>query len=70
MSETAAEQDVVDVLTTDHREVVKLLQQIKTSTDAQERRDFADTAISELVRHAVAEEMFLPRYAQASARRG
>jgi hemerythrin-like domain-containing protein len=59
MTETAAEQDVVDVLTTDHREVVELLQQIKSTTDVQERRDLADIAISELVRHAVAEEMFV-----------
>ena len=59
MTETAAEQDVVDVLTSDHREVLELLQQITSTTDVQERRDLADTAISELVRHAVAEEMFV-----------
>lgn len=53
------EQDVVDVLTTDHQEVLDLLDQIKTSTDVKQRRDLADTVISELVRHSVAEEMFV-----------
>jgi hemerythrin-like domain-containing protein len=36
-----------------------LLQQIKITTDAEERRDLADTVISELVRHSVAEEMYV-----------
>ena len=59
MNDTAAEQDVVDVLTTDHQEVLDLLQQIKVTTNAEERRDMADTVISELVRHSVAEEMYV-----------
>jgi hemerythrin superfamily protein len=59
MTETTGEQDVVDVLSTDHREFMELLQQIKSTTDVQERRDLADIVISELVRHAVAEEMFV-----------
>jgi hemerythrin superfamily protein len=59
MSDRPLEQDVVDVLTTDHQEVVDLLQQIKVSTSTEERRDMADTAISELVRHSVAEEMYV-----------
>ena len=59
MNDSYAEQDVVDVLTTDHNEVVALLQQIKITTDAEERRDLADTVISELVRHSVAEEMYV-----------
>ncbi len=59
MTESAAEQDVVDVLTTDHHEVLDLLQQIKVTTNAEERRDLADTVISELVRHSVAEEMYV-----------
>jgi hypothetical protein len=46
-------------LTTDHHEVLDLLQQIKITTDAEERRDLADTVISELVRHSVAEEMYV-----------
>jgi hemerythrin superfamily protein/carbon monoxide dehydrogenase subunit G len=58
-SESATGADVVDILTTDHREVTDLLLQIRTATDAGTRRDLADTMISELVRHAVAEEMYL-----------
>ena len=59
MTDTPVQQDVVDILTTDHHEVIDLLQQIKISTDAEERRDLADTVISELVRHSVAEEMYV-----------
>ena len=51
--------DVVDVLTSDHREVTALLSEIGATTDPELRRDLADTAISELVRHAVAEEMYV-----------
>jgi hemerythrin superfamily protein/carbon monoxide dehydrogenase subunit G len=59
--ETAAvgQEDVVDVLTTDHRDVTDLVQQIRRATDAGTRRDLADVMISELVRHAVAEEMYV-----------
>ena len=59
MTESPVEQDVVDVLTTDHHEVLDLLQQIKSSSDPEQRRDLADTVISELVRHSVAEEMYV-----------
>jgi hypothetical protein len=59
MTDTPVDQDVVDILTTDHHEVLDLLQQIKITTDAEERRDLADTVISELVRHSVAEEMYV-----------
>ena len=59
MNDSTQEQDVIDVLTADHHEVLDLLQQIKVSANAEERRDLADTVISELVRHSVAEEMFV-----------
>jgi len=59
MTESASEQDVVDILTTDHHEVFDLIQQIKRSPVATDRRDMADTVISELVRHSVAEEMYV-----------
>jgi hemerythrin-like domain-containing protein len=59
VTDTPVDQDVVDILTTDHHEVLDLLQQIKITTDAEERRDLADTVISELVRHSVAEEMYV-----------
>jgi hemerythrin superfamily protein len=57
MTDSATEPDVVELLTTDHHEVLGLLQQIKLTSDGAQRRDLADTVISELVRHAVAEEM-------------
>jgi hemerythrin superfamily protein len=55
----AHQTDVVDELTTDHREALELLERIPRSTDPQERRDLADTVIAEVVRHAVAEEMYV-----------
>jgi hemerythrin superfamily protein len=58
---TASERgrDVVDILTSDHREMVDLISQIKHTADATQRRDLADTVIAEVMRHAVAEEMFV-----------
>jgi hemerythrin superfamily protein len=54
---TKGQQDVVDVLTTDHAEARSLVDQILSSTDPVERRELTDSLISELVRHSVAEEM-------------
>jgi hemerythrin superfamily protein len=51
--------DVVDVLTTDHREVRQLIGEIRGTGDSERRRDLADTVIAELVRHSVAEEMWV-----------
>lgn len=51
--------DVVDILTSDHRDMITLIAQIKTSAGESERRDLADTLIAEVMRHAVAEEMFV-----------
>jgi hemerythrin superfamily protein len=59
MTEATSAQDVVDVLSSDHREFLQLVEQIKTTGATEQRRDLADTLISELVRHAVAEEMFV-----------
>jgi len=53
------ETDVVDELTSDHREALALLDRLTNSTDAGQRRDLADTVIAEVVRHAVAEEMYV-----------
>ncbi|MEW2376662.1 hemerythrin domain-containing protein [Micromonospora sp. NPDC047812] len=51
-------QDVVDVLTADHREVEALFVQLESRQGTPEhRRQLADVVIAELVRHAVAEEM-------------
>jgi hemerythrin superfamily protein len=51
--------DVIDILISDHRDVTALIGEIWTITDPMMRRDLTDTAISELVRHAVAEEMYV-----------
>jgi hemerythrin superfamily protein len=58
MTTSTGDQDVVDILTTDHREVRELVSQIPGADPAQ-RRDMADTVIAELMRHAVAEEMYV-----------
>ncbi len=59
MAEPTTTTDVVDELTTDHHEFLALLDRIAASTDRIERRDLADTVIAEVVRHAVAEEMYV-----------
>jgi hemerythrin-like domain-containing protein len=59
MTSSTDQQDVVDVLTTDHHEVLELIEQIKTTTSPEERRDLTDTVIAELMRHSVAEEMYV-----------
>ena len=57
--DVAAGQDVVDILTADHREMVELIGRIKGTSDAGQRKDLADTVIAEVMRHAVAEEMYV-----------
>jgi hemerythrin-like domain-containing protein len=59
MTQSSTQQDVVDVLTQDHHEVLDLLATIERTTDLGERRDIADTVIAEIVRHSVAEEMYV-----------
>jgi hypothetical protein len=59
MAQTDTALDVVDELTKDHREMTALLDSIPTTTDPEQKRDMADTAITEIVRHAVAEEMYV-----------
>src|SRR5438128_3950565 len=57
---TQTQQDLIDVLVTDHREVDELFADLEgASSDAQRRRRLADVVIAELVRHSVAEEMYL-----------
>jgi hemerythrin superfamily protein len=51
--------DVIDILISDHRDVTALIGEIWSVKDPMIRRDLTDTAISELVRHAVAEEMYV-----------
>jgi hemerythrin superfamily protein len=59
MTETRTDLDVVDVLMTDHQEVLDLIQQIKATENPEQRRDLADIVITELVRHSVSEEMYV-----------
>ena len=58
MTTSTGDQDVVDILTTDHHEVLDLIGQIP-GADPGQRRDMADTVIAELLRHSVAEEMYV-----------
>lgn len=51
------ELDVVDELTNDHREALELLDRIGSTQNGGERRDL--TVIGEVVRHSVAEEMYV-----------
>ena len=59
MSDTGTEYDVVDILSTDHTEFLALISSIRATPSGEERRDLTDTLIAELVRHAVAEEMYV-----------
>jgi hemerythrin superfamily protein len=59
MANSGIAPDVVDVLTADHCDVTALIGEIWSVRDPTVRRDLTDTAISELVRHAVAEEMYV-----------
>lgn len=59
MTATTGDPDVVDILTTDHREVLDLIGETKGAEDPGQKRDMADTITAELVRHSVAEEMFV-----------
>jgi hemerythrin superfamily protein len=58
MTASTGAQDVIDILTADHHEVLALVRQIPTA-DPGQRRDMADTVIAELMRHSVAEEMYV-----------
>lgn len=49
-------QNVIDLLTADHREVEEMVDELLASQDAQRRRELADAVIGALVRHSVAEE--------------
>ncbi len=57
---TGGEQDVLDLLTQEHREVEDLLDQLSMpGTREFDPRDIADVVIASLVRHSVAEEMYV-----------
>lgn len=51
--------DVLDLLMQEHRDAESLLDTLRTSTDGAQLRDLADVLILNLVRHSVAEEMYV-----------
>ena len=51
--------DMVSVLVTDHEEMKEYFRELEAATDAKTRREVADKLTAEVVRHAVAEEMYL-----------
>jgi hemerythrin superfamily protein len=59
MSEANDGKDMVSVLVKDHEEIKTYFQQIEAAADANARREVADQLTAEVVRHSVAEEMYL-----------
>jgi hemerythrin superfamily protein len=53
------EDDLLDLLMQEHREVEDLLTQLRHAGTAQRRRSIADQLIASLVRHALVEEKFV-----------
>ncbi|GAB2662406.1 hemerythrin domain-containing protein [Kribbella swartbergensis] len=52
--------DLVTVITSDHREIERIFAELESGAGTpQHRRDLADHLTTELVRHSVAEEMFM-----------
>ena len=51
--------DVVEILTADHAEATELVELIYQTEDATDRRSMTDMLIAELMRHAIAEEMYV-----------
>ena len=51
--------DMISVLVNDHEEIKSYFTQLEATTDAESRRDIADRLTAEVVRHSVAEEMYL-----------
>ena len=59
MTESSTGRDVIDILTEDHQEFLSIIDQITTTQEPEQRRDLADIVIAEIMRHSVAEEMFV-----------
>ncbi|MEU4565636.1 hemerythrin domain-containing protein [Micromonospora sp. NPDC023956] len=58
--EATAGRDVIDVLTSDHREVETLFAELESRQGTPEhRRQLVDVVIAELVRHSIAEESYV-----------
>ncbi len=56
---TTQQQDLIEAILTDHREVEAVFAEIERSGDARNRRELVEHVIVELVRHSVAEEQYL-----------
>lgn len=58
---SADRRDVIEVLTHDHREVEEMFAKLETTSphDGETRREVTEDVTIELVRHSVAEEMYL-----------
>ena len=56
---TTHQQDLIEAIVTDHREVEAVFAEIERSGDARNRRELVEHVIVELVRHSVAEEQYL-----------
>ena len=56
---TAQQNDIVDDIMTDHREVEDVFKEIEGSDNPNTRRQLVEHVITELVRHSVAEEQYL-----------
>ncbi|MBB2913173.1 hemerythrin superfamily protein [Streptosporangium becharense] len=55
-------ESIIDVLTTDHREVEQLfgqLEMLRGVDESERRRDLTEKVITELIRHSIAEEAYL-----------
>ena len=53
------QQDLIDAIVADHREVAAQLDELEASGDARNRGQLVERVIAELVRHAVVEEQYL-----------
>lgn len=56
---TSDQQDLVDRIVADHRDVEEVFKEIENSDAPPQRHDLVEHAIAELVRHSVAEEEYL-----------
>ncbi len=60
MTDSTTGRDVVDMIMEDHREIDMLFTELESGQGTPERRrELADVMIAELIRHAMAEEMYV-----------
>jgi len=56
---TTEQQDLIEAIIDDHREVESVFAELEVRGDERSRRELVEHVIAELVRHSVAEEQFL-----------